>query len=234
MLQVCSSSKCPQIAFDIFSLGLNSGHIWDQTQALAFIDSAQKFKVYNEDVLYLVSNFVDRSSEMLVLSMVKPYLDKLAKNDQVDYLLFFFDRTRLMMENKKYQYDDKKTAAENSTSLKEFENEKYRMMKQYLSDFVSFLVANSLFTQGELLYKNILEKKWLETHQDYLNGMVIYNENPMMFDSIYKSYKENESITKSVELLTEVLKRIQVKSILLVEVFTDIMDKYILSVVLVL
>ena len=94
---------------------------------------------------------------------------------------------------------------------------------------MSYLVNKRLFEQGELLFKNILTKKWLETQQDYINGMEIYINDADMFYSIYQDYKENTLIEKSQEHLEQIMSMILKNPLLHSKIFIDLMNTYVLN-----
>lgn len=230
MVQVCIHSKTPQILLDIFFLTAHSGHNWTSDEAKKVIEILSKFKVYNEDVFTVVNYFLQSSSESMKFSMILPYLDKLVQNEQLEQLLYFFDKVRTTVSRISFKLDAKLTAAENNEALEKFEANKLALTKSILSDFVNYLVSKKLFTQGELLFKNILQKRWLEKESDYLNGLTIYNEDPEMFAAIYEDYKANESLAKNINALTQIVKKIGANPVQLEDIFSDLLDTFILSV----
>lgn len=232
MVQICVQSKTPQILLDIFFLAAQAGHKWDSEQARKFVEILSKFKVYNEDVFTVVNFFLNTSAESMEFKLIQPYLDKLVQNDQFEQLLYFFDKVRTSISRIAYKLDPKMSAAENNEALSKFEANKLALTKAVLSEFVNYLVEKRLFVQGELLFKNILQKKWLEKESDYLNGMTIYNENPEMFAAIYNDYKANESLTKNSAALTQIVKKVGANPIHLENIFRDILDVFVFSVAL--
>lgn len=163
-------------------------------------------------------------------SLLTPYLDALVKNRQFEQVLYFFDRVRTAVGMMHYEVDANLSSTENSNRLAKYEENQLSLMKSLLSQFVNYLVSNNLLEQGELLYKNILQKRWLEKEEDYLNGMAIYNNSPEMFSAIYDDFKSNEGLQKTTESITKVLNKVR-KNILQLEiVFKDIVDTYLLTV----
>lgn len=230
IFKVCKEAKSPQILLDVFFLSHQAGHKWTVTQAKDFVELLSRFKVYNEDAFTIVNFFITTYPDRMSFDLVVPYLNTLVKNQQFEQMLYFFDRVRTAVSTMHYQMDSELSSTENTSRLVKYEENQLALMKSLLSQFVNYLVSNNLLGQGELLYKNILQKRWLEKEEDYLNGLSIYSSTPDMFSAIYEDYKSNESLEKTSESITKVFSKVSKNILQLQIIFFDIVDTYLLSV----
>jgi hypothetical protein len=229
VISVCRQVKTPQILLDFFFLAGNRGTIWSSEHIKMFVECLQNFTVYNEEILSVLLHYIESTGQAITVDMLRPYFNRLVKNRQYEELLYFFDRSRTLNEQRRYRVNNSVSGTENTKLLGEFEERSLSEVKRFLSDFVSYLVENQLLEQGEMLYKSILQKKWLETQQDYINGLRIYNDDEEMFQNIYQDFKENPNVEKSQKHLEEVMEMIAKNPMLHGQLLHDIIDTYVLK-----
>lgn len=222
--------KTPQILTDVFYLGYMKGQPWNTDTVSQFIEVLSKFKIFHEEVLSILTHYSKVSEAPIEISMISKYFDKLVENSLHQELLYFFDRVSSLTEFKQYKLDTTKTAAQNNEGLKVFEEKKLQGLKDFLSSFVDYLVQKNLLEHGELLFKNLLNKKWLGKHSDYLNGLIIYKDNLEMFDKIYQDYKARAELEKGPKEIQGILNLIVQAPLLYPNIYYDILDNYIYSV----
>jgi len=212
ILSICKEKKIVLTLLEFYYLATMNDIKFTKQEFSSLIGVVSSFKYYNEDVIFISKQYAKANNCHLTVDMLEHYIDMLILNKKTDTLMFTLDRMKENIDDNTFNLDPKLSSEENTKAEEAHSKNQQFLIKSLFKNFLTKLVASNLKSESSLIYNEISKRGWIESTNDFINGIKISVDSPENFENIVSELlkvKGQPSFIVTTENLIEILKCIK-------------------------
>lgn len=225
MCEVASRESLGQELCEFLYLAIHTGKPLSNGIISRLILRSEEFKGLIYNIFEVMKAYIQKTHSFITYPMLQDLFNKyLSVDGKIDNVMFMFDRFREITEKSFYQFSNELSDADNFAANQKFEEEKEESLRLLFQDYIEHLISKNFTKECYFMYSFIKENNWLKTDKDYINGFLIYKEDPSEFLGIYEHMKANIEFQMSNATISKVLIVMKDNAMALSSIFEDILE----------